>query len=124
MKRASGAAPPQARSAAISPVSGANLAPWPEQGEQTTNGPYLSRMKSSFAVEVYRQVTSPAGAGSRPPSRSRTNALTRSLAAGVTMPSRPSPVVTVPRPCSPILTAPGTSPSRPAGSPYTATSSW
>ena len=39
VKRGSGEAPPQARSAAISPTSGANLAPWPEQGEQTTNGP-------------------------------------------------------------------------------------
>jgi hypothetical protein len=49
--RRSGEAPPQARSAAISPVSGANLAPWPERGEQTTKGPYRSRMKSSFPVD-------------------------------------------------------------------------
>jgi len=54
VKRGSGAVPPQARSAAISPTSGANLAPWPEQGEQITNGPCRSRMKSSLAVEVYR----------------------------------------------------------------------
>ena len=55
MKRRSGDVPPQARSATISPVSGANLAPWPEQGEQTTKGPCRSRMKSRFTVEVYRQ---------------------------------------------------------------------
>ena len=54
----------------ISPSSGANFAPWPEQGEATTNGPPgRSRMKSSFAVQVYRQVASLTGAGSRPGSR-------------------------------------------------------
>ena len=38
----------------ISPSSGANFAPWPEQGDATTNGPPpgRSRMKSSFAVHV------------------------------------------------------------------------
>jgi hypothetical protein len=36
----------------ISPSSGANLAPWPEHADAITNGPVLSRMKSSLAVEV------------------------------------------------------------------------
>jgi hypothetical protein len=124
VKREYGAFPPQARSAAISPTSGANLAPWPEQGEQITNGPCRSRMKSSLAVEVYRQVTSLTGAGFRPGSRWLVNARIRSLTAGLTTPSRPSAVVTVPFPCSPSLTAPGTSPSRPAGRPYLMISSW
>jgi hypothetical protein len=34
------------------PRSGANFAPWPEQGEATMNGPDRSRMKSSFDVHV------------------------------------------------------------------------
>ena len=38
-----------------SPSSGANFAPWPEQGEATTNGPCRSRMKSSFPVQVYKR---------------------------------------------------------------------
>jgi hypothetical protein len=33
-------------------MSGVNLAPWPEQAEQTTMGPRLSMMKSSFLVLV------------------------------------------------------------------------
>ena len=117
VKRGSGEGSPQARAAAISPTRGANLAPWPEHGEQTTNGPRRSRMKSSLAVEVYRQVTSPTGSGSRPGRRSATNARTRCLACGLTVPSRPSAVVTVPLPWSPILIAPGTWPSRPASRP-------
>jgi drug/metabolite transporter (DMT)-like permease len=70
-KRRSADGCPMARSAMISPVSGANLAPCPEQGEATTNGPApgRSRMKSSLGVRVYRQVTSLRGAGSRPGSR-------------------------------------------------------
>ena len=35
------------RSATYSPISGANLAPWPEHGEQTTSGPTRSSRKSS-----------------------------------------------------------------------------
>lgn len=52
VKRGSGAGRPEARSARISPSSGANLAPWPEQGEAITNGPRRSRMKSSLPVQV------------------------------------------------------------------------
>src|ERR1700761_1791942 len=52
VKRGSGVGLPAARSAMISPSSGANVAPCPEQGDATRKGPDRSRMKSSFAVHV------------------------------------------------------------------------
>ena len=36
----------------MAPMSGANLAPCPEQGEATTTGPIRSRTKSSSGVVV------------------------------------------------------------------------
>ncbi len=51
-KRGCGVPRPRTRSAAISPISGANLAPCPEQGETTTTGPCRSRTKSPSGVEV------------------------------------------------------------------------
>src|SRR5690606_5666743 len=71
-KRGVSGRPPAARSAALSPISGANLAPCPEQGEQTTTGPERSSTNSSSAVEVYRQVASLKGSGSSPGSQRRT----------------------------------------------------
>src|SRR5690606_28423981 len=71
-KRGVSGRPPAARSAALSPISGANLAPCLEQGEQTTTGPERSSTNSSSAVEVYRQVASLKGSGSSPGSQRRT----------------------------------------------------
>src|SRR6478609_4803286 len=53
------------RSATISPISGANFAPCPEHGEQTTTGPTRSSRKSSLGDVVYRHVASPCGIGTR-----------------------------------------------------------
>ncbi len=44
--------PPRARSAAIAPTSGANFAPWPEQGDTSTTGPTRSSTKPSSGVVV------------------------------------------------------------------------
>src|SRR5262249_42425608 len=109
--RSIGAAP-STRSVTSSPTSGANLAPCPEQGEQTTNGPRRSITKSSPGAQVYRQVVAERGSGSRPGSSSRTYARTRSRASGSTVKSRLPAVVTVPFRCSPTLI------SEPSGSAY------
>src|SRR5438045_1362584 len=53
----------RASAARRAPIAGANLKPWPEQGEPTTNRPPRSRMKLSSGVVVYMQVSAPTGSG-------------------------------------------------------------
>jgi len=50
--------------ASRSPMSGANLNPWPLQAEPTTIRPCRSRMKRSSSVFVYMQVSARRGIGS------------------------------------------------------------
>ena len=62
----SGARPvPVATSAAMSPISGANLAPCPEQGETSVMPSTPSMRKSSSGVLVNRQVVSAYGSGTQ-----------------------------------------------------------
>ena len=64
-------AAPSTRSATSTPSSGANLAPWPEQGEAIDDVAHRRRAarsstKSSSEVIVNRQLFSTSGSGSRP----------------------------------------------------------
>jgi hypothetical protein len=47
---------PLARSAAMRPMSGVNLNPWPLHADTTTRGPWRSTKNSWSSVEVYRHV--------------------------------------------------------------------
>src|SRR5262249_19347393 len=92
--RGPGMPSPSARSARTSPSNGPNLNACPEQPPPTTRGPSRSSRKSSSAVIVYRQVSAPSPAGSRPGRRPRTYADASASSAGsssVNGPSRRSP---------------------------------
>ena len=95
-KRGSGGAP-STRSAMRTPVSGANLAPWPEHAEAITTLPppagARSSTKSSSGVIVNRQLFSATGSGSRPGSCSSTKERTARRGPSSMTPSRVEAVV-------------------------------
>ena len=101
----SGAGDPSARPATSSPMSGANLKPCPEHGEQMTTGPVRSTTKSSLVVEVYRHVSTESAAGSTPGIHSCAYSRRGALASKLGIGARSSGSVTIsPAWCSPSLT--------------------
>src|SRR2546430_557301 len=72
----------RASAARRSPIAGANLKPWPEQGEPTTIWPPRSRMKLSSSVVVYMQVSAPTGSGPARRYVSFAHAVIRSTSSG------------------------------------------
>src|SRR5947208_11819597 len=84
------------------PIAGANLKPWPLQGEPITTRPRRSRMKCSSGVVVYMQVSAPTGSGSASGYVRATHSAIRSTSAGSGSPSSSGPTL-APAWCAPAF---------------------